>query len=141
MRPADNLSKSFKELHVRTSTRLDESVYGEISRAAVKTEDRKPDQPRFGIFSAITKKKIMKLAAAAIFIAAIIGLHEFRSSIKGTSIVWADVIERLEKVRSYKAKARRVHTKVGQEEPFFKGDILRYFHPNYGSVEESYDDG
>jgi hypothetical protein len=44
-------------------------------------------------------------------------------------------------VRSYKAKARRVHTKVGQEEPFFEGDILRYFHPNYGSVEESYDDG
>ena len=36
MRPTDNLSKSFKELHVRTSTRLDESVYSEISRAAEK---------------------------------------------------------------------------------------------------------
>jgi hypothetical protein len=72
---------------------------------------------------------------------AIIGLHEFRSSIKGTSVAWADVAERLGKVRSYKAKARRVLTEVGQEEPFFEGDILRYFSPDHGSVEESYEDG
>ncbi len=141
MRPADNLSKSFKELNVPTSTQLDESVYSEISRAAEKTEDRTPDRPALGIFSAIFKTRIIKLAVAAIFIAAIIGLHQFRSSIKGTSIVWADVAERLEKVRSYKAKARRVFTEVGQEEPFFQCDILRYFSPDHGSVEESYDDG
>ncbi|MHC4087324.1 MAG: hypothetical protein ACYSWZ_21880 [Planctomycetota bacterium] len=141
MRPTDNLSKSFGALHVPTSTELDESVYSEISRAAEKTGDRKPDKAGLGIFGAIFKVRILKLTAAAIFIVAIIGLHQFRNSIKGTSIAWADVAERLEKVRSYKAKARRVHTKVGQEEPFFEGDILRYFHPNYGSVEESYDDG
>jgi hypothetical protein len=85
--------------------------------------------------------KITKLAAAVIFIAAIIGLHQFRSSIKGTSIAWADVAERLENVSSYKAQARRVFTEVGQEEPFFQCDILRYFSPDYGSVEESYEDG
>ncbi|MHC4655347.1 MAG: hypothetical protein ACYS91_10060, partial [Planctomycetota bacterium] len=34
-----------------------------------------------------------------------------------------------------------VLTEVGQEEPFFEGEILRYFRPDYGSVEESYDDG
>ncbi|MHC4111533.1 MAG: hypothetical protein ACYSUY_10675 [Planctomycetota bacterium] len=141
MRPADNLSKSFKELHVPTSTQLDEIVYNEISRATGKTENGKPDQPVLGIFSAITKMKFMKLAAAAIFIAALIGLHEFRNSIKGTSVAWADVAERLEKVSSYKSKATRVLTEVGQEEPFFEGEILRYFHPDYGSVEESYDDG
>jgi hypothetical protein len=141
MRPADNLSKSFKELHVPTSTQLDESVYSEISRAVGKTEDRKPDKTALGIFSVITKTRIIKLTAAAIVIAAIIGLHEFRSSIKGTSVAWADVAERLGKVSSYKAKARRVHTKVGQEKPFFQCDILRYFRPDHGSVEESYDDG
>ncbi|MHC4657330.1 MAG: hypothetical protein ACYS91_20265, partial [Planctomycetota bacterium] len=74
-------------------------------------------------------------------IVAIIGLHQFRNSIKGTSVAWADVAERLENVSSYKAKARRVLTEVGQEEPFFEGEILRYFRPDYGSVEESYDDG
>ncbi len=141
MRPADNLSKSFKELHVPTSSQLDESVYNEISRTAVKTENRKPVQPVLGIFSVITKTRIIQLTAAAIVIAAIIGLHQFRNSIKGTSIVWADVAERLEKVSSYKAQARRVFTEVGQEEPFFQCDILRYFSPDHGSVEESYDDG
>lgn len=99
---------------------------------------------RFKVLSiprTIMRSPITKLAAAVIFIMAIIGLHQFRNSIRGTSIAWADVAERLEKVRSYKAKARRVHTKVGQEEPFFEGDILRYFSPEHGSVEESYDDG
>jgi outer membrane lipoprotein-sorting protein len=85
--------------------------------------------------------KITKLAAAVVFIAVIIGLHQFSSSIKGTNIAWADVAERLENVSSYKAKARRVLTEVGQEEPFFQGDILRYFSPDHGSVEESYEDG
>ncbi|MHC4426592.1 MAG: hypothetical protein ACYSYV_10910 [Planctomycetota bacterium] len=87
------------------------------------------------------KSKVSKIAAAAVTIIVIIGLHQFNSSIKGTSVAWADVAERLGKVSSYKAKARRVHTEVGQEEPFFQGEILRYFSPDYGSVEESYDDG
>jgi len=88
-----------------------------------------------------TIMKITKLAAAVIFIAVIVGLHQFSSSIRGTSIAWADVAERLEKVRSYKSQGRRVLTEVGQEEPFFQCDVLRYFSPDHGSVEESYVDG
>ena len=88
-----------------------------------------------------TIMKIIKLATAVIFIAIIIGLHQFGSSIKGKSIVWADVAERLERVSSYKAKADRILTEVGKEEPFFECEILRYFSPDHGSVEESYEDG
>ena len=88
-----------------------------------------------------TIMKITKLAAAVIFIAVIIGLHQFSSSIRGTSIVWADVAERLEQMSSYKAQAHRVLTEVGQEEPFFQCDVFRYFSPDYGSIEESYVDG
>ncbi|HUU17034.1 MAG TPA: hypothetical protein VMW72_07800 [Sedimentisphaerales bacterium] len=86
------------------------------------------------------KSRVSKIAAAAIIIV-IIGLHQFNNSINGTSIVWADVAERLEKVSSYKAQARRVLTEVGQEEPFFQCDVLRYFSPDHGAVEESYVDG
>ena len=85
--------------------------------------------------------RITKTVAAVIFIAVIIGLHQFSSSIKGTSIVWADVAKRLEKVSSYKAQANRVLTEVGQEEPFYQGDVFRYFSPDHGSIEESYVDG
>ena len=141
MRPSDKLRKSFKELHVRTSTKLDESIYSEISRAGEKRGDIKPDKAGAGTARRIFITKIIKLTAAAIFIVAIIGLHQFRSSIKGTSVVWAEVAKRLEKMSSYKSKGRRVLTEEGQEEPFFECDILRYFSPEYGSVEESYEDG
>ena len=86
-------------------------------------------------------KKITKFAAAAIFIAVIIGLHQFSSSIRGTGVVWADVAKRFESISSYKAQARRVLTEVGQEEPFFQCDIVRYFSPDHGSIEKSYVDG
>ncbi|MHC4169057.1 MAG: hypothetical protein ACYSWQ_19060 [Planctomycetota bacterium] len=71
----------------------------------------------------------------------IAALHQFSRALNGTSIAWADVAERLEGVRSYKAQARRTLTETGQEEPFFECDILRYFSPAHGSVEESYEDG
>jgi hypothetical protein len=93
------------------------------------------------IWRIIIKSRVSKIATAAVIILVIIGLHQFNISIRGTSIAWADVAERLEKVSTYKAKARRVLTEVGQEGPFFEGEILRYFSPDYGSVEESYDDG
>jgi outer membrane lipoprotein-sorting protein len=86
------------------------------------------------------KSRLTKLAVAVTIIL-IIFLHQFNSSINGTSIVWADVAERLEKVSSYKAKADRILTEVGKEEPSFECEILRYFSPNHGSLEESYEDG
>ena len=51
------------------------------------------------------------------------------------------MVERLQNVSSYKAKAHRVLGEVGKEEPSFEGDILRYFSPEHGSLEESYVDG
>jgi hypothetical protein len=86
------------------------------------------------------KSRITKIAAAMIIIS-IIGLHQFNNSINGTSVVWADVAERLEKVSSYTAKADRALTETGQEEPFYQCEILRYFSPDHGSIEKSYVDG
>lgn len=135
MRPTDELSKSFKELHVSTSSQLDESISSEICRAVDETESRNS-----GTFGAIFKVRLTKLAAAAIIVAAILGLHQFGSSIRGTGIAWADVAERLGKVRSYKALADRALGEVG-EEPFYQCEILRHFSPDHGAVEESYVDG
>jgi len=141
MRPAENLRKSFRKLHVATSAPLDESIHREICRAAKQAGTPRPVQRVSGMLGAIIKTRIVKLAAAAILIAAILGLHQFSGSLRGTSIAWSEVAERLENVSSYKARAHRVLTKVGQEEPFFQCEILRYFSPDYGSVEESYEDG
>ena len=134
MKPANNISRLFKKLHVPTSAQLDEKIYNEISRTAMETKNKKSAQPVLDI------TRIIKLAAVTMFIVTIIGLHEFSSSINGTAIAWADVAERLEKVSSYKAQARRVLTEVGHEEPFFQCDVLRYFSPDHGSIEKSYVD-
>ena len=92
------------------------------------------------VWRIIVKSRVSTIAAAVVIIIAVVaGIHFLGPPTEG--VAWADVAERLEKVSSYKAQARRVLTEVGQEEPFFEGEILRYFSPDYGSVEESYDDG
>ncbi|MBN2127990.1 MAG: hypothetical protein JW741_00770 [Sedimentisphaerales bacterium] len=141
MRPAENLRKSFRKLRVATSAELDESIGREIRRAAEEAGTPRPDRRVPGTLGTMVKTRIVKLAAAAILIAAILGLHQFNGSLRGTSIAWSEVAERLENVSSYKARAHRVLTEVGQEEPFFECEILRYFSPDHGSVEESYEDG
>ena len=115
-----------KEIRICKSQMTDEQT----SRSAVV----------FNIWRTIMKSRITKFAAVVTIIA-IIGLHQFNNSIQGTSVVWADVAKRLEKVSSYKAKADRALTETGQKETFYQCEILRYFSPIHGSIEKSYVDG
>ncbi len=141
MRPAESIKKTIKNARIKINPEVKKSALRELITELQKSKTTGLAGPRLSLWRIIIKSKITKIAAAAVFIIAIIGLHEINSSFRGTSVAWADVAERLGKVRSYKAKARRVLTEVGQEEPFFEGDILRYFSPDHGSVEESYEDG
>ena len=138
MRPADNIEELINRLRVEPRAEMSKKNLDDALAAHKKVIG--PTSSRPSIWRAIMKSRINKIAAALIIIV-IIGLHQFNSSIKGTSVVWADVAKRLEKVSSYKAKADRALTETGQEEPFFECEILRYFSPDHGSVEESYEDG
>ena len=96
MRPADNIRKSFKELHVPTSAKLDEQINAEISMALVKAKNNKSADQLPNIWRIIMKSKIAKLAAAAVIIIAIlIGIGHFGDSIDGTSVAFADVVRPL----------------------------------------------
>ena len=141
MRPAENIKRLIKNTRVVINPEIKRAALKKLINELEKSKTTSLAGTKPNIWSIVVRGKVKSLAAAAIFIAVIIGLHQFGSSIRGTSIVWADVAERLERVSSYKAQARRVLTEVGQEEPFFQGDILRYFSPDYGSIEESYVDG
>ena len=138
MRPADNIEKLISRLQVEPRAEMSKRNLADALTAHNKVIG--PISSRPSVWSTIVKSRINKIAAAVIIIV-IIGLHQFNSSIKGTRVVWADVAKRLEKVSSYKAKADRALTEVGQKEPFFQCEILRYFSPEHGSVEESYEDG
>ncbi|MHC4751839.1 MAG: hypothetical protein ACYTFW_18445, partial [Planctomycetota bacterium] len=139
MRPADNIEESISGLRVEPRAEMSKRNLDDALAAQKKATDSAYPKPT--VWRIIMKSRVSKITAAAAIILVMIGLHQLNISIRGTSIAWADVAERLENVRSYKAKARRVLTEVGQEEPNFEGEILRYFHPDYGSVEESYDNG
>jgi len=138
MRPAENIEKLINRLRIEPRAEMSKRNLDDALAAHKKVIGSVSSRPT--IWRTIMKSRVSKIAAAAIIIV-IIGLHQFNNSINGTSIVWADVAERLEKVSSYKAQARRVLTEVGQEEPFFQCDVLRYFSPDHGAVEESYVDG
>jgi hypothetical protein len=68
MRLTDNIKKSFKELHVPTSAKLDEQINAEISIALVKAKNIKSADLLPNIWRIIMKSKMTKLAAAAVII-------------------------------------------------------------------------
>ncbi|MHC4756591.1 MAG: hypothetical protein ACYTBP_15770 [Planctomycetota bacterium] len=138
MRPADNIEKLINKLRVEPRADMSKRNLDDALAAHKKVIGSASSRPT--IWRIIMKSRITRISAAVIIIA-IIGLHQFSNSINGTSVVWADVAKKLEKVSSYKAKADRAFTETGQEEPFFECEILRYFSPDHGSVEESYEDG
>ena len=138
MRPADNIEKLINMLRVEPRTEMSKRNLDDALAAHKKVIGSATSKPT--IWRIIMKSRIPKIAAAVIILV-IIGLHLFSNSINGTSVVWADVAERLEKVSTYTAQADRALTETGQEEPFFECEIKRYFSPNHGSVEESYENG
>jgi hypothetical protein len=138
MRPADNIEKLISKLRVEPRDEMSKRNLEDALAAHKKVIVSSSSRP--SVWRIIMKSRVNKIAAAVIVIG-IIGLHQFNSSIRGTSVVWADVAERMKNISSYKAKAHRALTETGQEEPFFECEILRYFSPDHGSVEESYDDG
>ena len=80
MRSADNINESIKKLHVPVSARLDEKIYGEISRAAGTKEKRLAKPPI--VWRIIMKSKLTKLAVAAvIIIVAVLSLTIFDKSV------------------------------------------------------------
>ena len=140
MKSAKNVEQSIKKLTVESGDRIHNRILDRLLTRLDKPKVQGTAE-KANVWRRIMRSKVSKIAAAAVIITAIVVLHQFSKALNGTSIAWADVAERLEGVRSYKAQARRALTETGQEEPFFECDIVRYFSPKHGSVEESYEDG
>jgi outer membrane lipoprotein-sorting protein len=90
------MRKSFKELHVPTSAKLDEQINVEISMALVKAKNNKSADPLPNIWRIIMKIGMTKFAAAAvIIIAVLIGIYYSGGSIDGTNVVFAEIVQPL----------------------------------------------
>jgi len=102
MRPADNMRKSFEELHVPTSAKLDEQINVEISRALVKAKSNKSADPLPNMWRIIMKSRRTKAAAAAaIIIVAMVSSYHYTGLFHGTVAVFAtsDVITAMKQVQ------------------------------------------
>jgi len=122
MRPTDNIRKSFEELHVPTSAKLDEQINVEISTALEKARSNKSAHPVPNIWRIIMKSRITKLAAVVvIIIAVVIIVHYSGGSIDGTSVVWADVMEQISSFRPYAC----THTVYDEGAPTWSFRVMR----------------
>ncbi|MHC4204904.1 MAG: carboxypeptidase regulatory-like domain-containing protein [Planctomycetota bacterium] len=95
MRPADNIRKSFKELHIPTSAELDEQINAEISMALVKAKNNKSADPLPNIWRIIMKSKMTKFAAAAVIIVAVVLVLDIVYEPELVSGAFADVVQPL----------------------------------------------
>jgi len=94
MRPAENIDKLIKKLHVKASAELDKRVHSEISKALAESKETKSAKDESNIWRTIMKSRIMKLAVAAVIIIAVLaGINQFGGSIDGASVAWADVVK------------------------------------------------
>lgn len=150
MRPADNINELIKKLKLKAGTDLDRRVHDDISMALAESDKIKSaiTQPYIG--RTIMKNPITKLAAAAVIIVAVlVGITQFGGS--GTSVVWADVAQKVQASRG--VIFRRTDTATDSQEDysmnymsgthsrfdFYKGDqIIKTCHDNYGTKTSVY---
>lgn len=93
MRPAKNLKKLIKNIDIDTNIEADKAVLNNVIKAFESSTKSATFQPN--IKRIIMKSSITKLcAAAAIVIAALIGIH-LLSSVSRTSLAFADVLKHI----------------------------------------------
>ncbi len=95
---AKNIKQLIKKIHVSTNATTDQKVREDVLEIMRRAKQTRPVHGRLSIWRMIMKTRISRVAAAAaVIIIVIVGISLFRGSLDGASLVWADVIEKLEK--------------------------------------------
>ncbi|MHC4639586.1 MAG: hypothetical protein ACYTBP_16385 [Planctomycetota bacterium] len=98
MRPADKTKQYIKNASINSNPEVNEAVLKDLFNELDKSKDIPRDAPQPNIWRIIMKGRISKLAAAAVIIlAAFLALNFFD---KTSGIVWAEVVKRLEDIRT-----------------------------------------
>jgi len=97
MKPTDDIRQFFRRAAVDTNPSMDETVLETVLTAHEKKTDKQPGTVRPSIRSITMKSPITRLAiAAAIIVAAVLGLFEFIDTGGTSGVVWAEVAQRVE---------------------------------------------
>ena len=141
MRPADNINKLIKKLHLKASCELDKRVHDDITKALAETQKTKSAQVQPNIWRIIMKSSITKLAAAAVITVAVaISIMVFNKSMPAAFGI-EQVIDAYNSIYYLHVKQFRAN----QQEPiesWIKADEqgrvekARYYLPEYVSPED-----
>jgi len=103
MKSECQIKRLAKKIRVKPDAAVDERVLACAEAVLAKSTKNQDVVPlrRPSIWRKIMKSPVTKLAAAAVIIIAVLtGIHYFGVSIPGTSVVFADVVERLHNART-----------------------------------------
>lgn len=119
------------------ATESERIAFGKMLDEQSKQKTSKPSIDRPDIWRLIMRSKITKLTVAAvIIIAAMVVINQFGGSIDGSSVAWADVVERVEQVQTY------VHrTTQTLEDPTKSSKSMVYYSTEEGKKIEVYKGG
>jgi hypothetical protein len=126
-----------KQLNVRPCAEMYGRTLTDILQA--QQIQKKSAALRPNLWRFIMKSKITRYSAAAIvtLAMALVLLDPFGTSDKG-HIVWAQVVENMDKVQMFAHKEQRFFYELGQDEPFLKTNVIKHACLKYGVVEEQY---
>ncbi|MBN2591818.1 MAG: hypothetical protein JXA96_18265 [Sedimentisphaerales bacterium] len=100
MNPENKIKKLIEESKISTNTHTEKKILGDSLEHLEKLKQQKSPSYRLNIWEILIKNSFVKLTAAAVLIIVVLsGLH----MIGGSSIAWADVVEKFQSVEFFSA--------------------------------------
>jgi len=138
MKSSRQVEQIVGQARLQADQATDERILGD-ARAALASMNNRPQALRPGpaIWRTIMGSKVTRYSVAATIIlaASLVLLNPFGRS----SVVLGEVAQKLSETRTLMHKESRLAWRPGEDKPFFKAEVRKYFSSDVGMVEEQYD--
>ncbi|MHC4754510.1 MAG: hypothetical protein ACYTBP_05145 [Planctomycetota bacterium] len=134
MRPTDDLKKLINKSHLTVSRDVDNRILGDAISDLEQLKQTQSARPMPNMWRVIMKKSITKLAiATVIIIVAIFVINQFGGSIDGSSIAWAEIVQRVERSHDeYHSELLAAMEEMDIEKIGLNADLLSEFWQKLG---------
>jgi len=140
MRSAEKIKRLINNAKIKIDPEVKTVALTVLTNELEKIKKTKSAETQPNIWRLIMKSKITKLTAAAVIIIAVmIGINQLGGSIDGTSVAWADVAEKVEKIRTFICQRKDLQTTADKEQTVETKSVI-YSSEEYGSRIDSYKD-
>jgi len=141
MRPPQDVKQLIRNARIALNPEIKKSALEQLVKELKKTETMGLAGKMPTLWRSIMESKVTRYSAAAVVALALaLVLMSPLGTSKHGSIVWADVAEKVQQMRTLTYKERRVVWEIGQEEPAGEVDVVKYASEEYGYAEHQFDD-